>query len=112
MRNIDINGAVIQLGGFFNDTGGSRVGEGLVLNLEIVGRMKEDCNFSTCSLHGLSLTMINPITKFMGDSIMHKHTTLQLLYIFHVLQNSYETEEFKEVWKLENDNKTCGIRFA
>ena len=34
--------AVIQLRGVHADAGGSVVGEGLILNLDIVARMKED----------------------------------------------------------------------
>ena len=56
--------------------------------------------------------MNNPITKCIGGSGMHERTSLQIMYPFYALQNSYETENFKELWKLENYKKTYGIRFV
>ena len=94
MSKIDSNGDVIKLRGVCTDAGGSWLGEGLVLNLDIVGRMKYNWFFSTWSLHGLNFTMINPIMNLMGSSCIHKHTALQRLFLCYALKNSYETEEF------------------
>ena len=72
------------LAGACSDAGGGGVGESAKAEVIKVGRAIEDGMreylISTCSLHGLQLTLSNPIIKCCGEGGLQKCTVLQLLH--------------------------------
>ena len=67
LQKIDFQGEEKRrLYGVTSDSGGGGVGEGLVLELQYINRVIDHPLQATCSLHGLSLLLANPVTKLIG----------------------------------------------
>ena len=53
--------------------------------------------YTTCSLHGLNLTLSSPKNLIMGDGGLMKHNTLQYIHTAYNLAQQYNSEEWNDI---------------
>ena len=109
MKKIDVPGKEKKkTSGSVSDAGGGGTGYSAARNIQNVGRAIDAMGeylVATCSLHGLQLTLGNPILKCCGEGGLGKRTLLQMLHSAYNLQLQYETEEWQLMWTTATGKK-------
>ena len=91
-----------------SDAGRGGAGYSAARNIQNVGRAIDAMGeylVATCSLHGLQLTLGNPILKCCREGGLGKRTLLQMLHSAYNLQLQYETEEWQLMWTTATGKK-------
>ena len=89
----------IKLSVATSDSGGGGVTFSLYKNLSIKDRTTSDYLVGRCSIHAIQLALGNPIKKTFGEGGLLKRNMLQLLHTAYNLQNEFEDQELKRMWK-------------
>ena len=84
------------------DAGGGGTRIDLANKLDSCGRIREYTEYiwSTCSLHGLNLTLSSPTNLIMGDGGLLKRNALQCLHTAYNLAQQFHFDEWKDIWML------------
>ena len=80
------------------DGGGTR--KDLADKLEMNDRVRDysEYVYSTCSLHGMNITLSSPTQLIMGDGGLLKRNALQCMHTAYNLAQQYHTTEWKDIW--------------
>ena len=97
MKRLDTEEERRLLSGLSSDDGGGGTGSGLLDKLKGVTRVKQHPRLATCSLHGLSLILSNPVKNLMGLGGIKNHTPIQLFFVCYYLQEEHELDTWKGI---------------
>ena len=84
------------------DAGGGGTRKDLADKLDSRGRIKDygEYVWTTCSLHGMNITLSSPTNLIMGDGGLLKRNALQCLHTAYNLAQQFHFEEWKDIWML------------
>ena len=99
------------------DAGGGGTRIDLLEKLIEVGRVnaekRSNYHHSTCSLHGLNITLSSPTLLTMGDGGLLKRNAMQTLHTAYNLTQQYERKEWEDIWQLstgmQHHNMKCPV---
>ena len=102
----------VQLVSGGTDAGGGATREDLGLKLNERQRVENIGEYiaSTCSLHGMNLTLASPTSLTMGDGGFHKRTVMQLLHTAYNLSQQYRTEEWYKLWTKVTETECTQVK--
>jgi len=89
------------------NSGGGGVYIGLFVQLSILQRLNPNVICHTCTLHALCLMFSNPVIKYLETGGVKNLNSVQLLYACYSLEDIFEIETFKSLWK-EINKETYG----
>ena len=102
MKPYDHEEETLQFSVQGTDAGGGGTRIDLANKLESCGRVKELTEYiwSTCSLHGMNITLSSPTNLIMGDGGLLKRNALQCLHTAYNLAQQFHANEWKDIWML------------
>ena len=91
-----------------SDAGGGATRMDLGVKLNQRGRVRKICEYiaTTCTLHGMNLTLQSPTTLTMGEGRLYKCSAMQLLHTAYNLSQQYRVGEWSSLW-LKITKKKC-----
>ena len=98
-------GSVEQLSGQTTDSGGGGTLNSLRDEMVALKIVKPDYLVANCTLHSQQILLKGPTEDVFGDGGLGKRIVMQLLHSAYDLQQCFEFEEFKILWKqIDSEN--------
>ena len=94
-----LEGSVQQLSGQTTDSGGGGTLNSLRDEMVALNITKEDYLVANCTLHSQQILLKGPTEDVFGDGGLGKRNVMQLLHSAYDLQQCFEFQEFKILWK-------------
>ena len=102
LSKLDLPDRPLVLNGQHGDAGGggtsSSLKDWLAKKNRIIDNDESEYLMTTCTLHGIQLTLSNPILSCFGSGGLEKRNILQMLHSAWNLQQQYEWFEFQQLW--------------
>ena len=109
LQKVDSPDKKIHLASKGSDGGGGGVGHHVKGEIILTGRAINNAEFeylvATYSLHGLQLTLSNPILKCCGEGGLQNRNLMQLIHTAYSLSVIVKDAEWKDQWRIANQEK-------